>query len=253
MIAATALRPSGHFRLSKLAALCLRDPRTIKFRRQATGWSTAFLVLLSSCFLFAQLNTFAASDAASGSLRHEETHKAVELDGSDGYVALPDGILKGRREGTIEAWVQYGSLKGLQRFFSFGKFLNDMGCGFPSWQQTIKGESLGFFINSPSGGFQPITANTAIEVGTWYHLACVTGPRGMHLFLNGVEVSSSPHSASFADIHPGKLDRGLERGRRPIPTRDVQRADPRFPGLGSGSYRGANQGQPIQPVGREPT
>lgn len=25
----------------------------------------------------------------------------------------------------------------------------------------------------------------------------------MHLFLNGVEVSSSPHSASFADIHPG--------------------------------------------------
>lgn len=166
MIAATALRPSGHFRLSKLAALCLRDPRTIKFRRQATGWSTAFLVLLSSCFLFAQLNTFAASDAASGSLRHEETHKAVELDGSDGYVALPDGILKGRREGTIEAWVQYGSLKGLQRFFSFGKFLNDMGCGFP-WQQTIKGESLGFFINSPVADFNrsPRTQRSKLALG----------------------------------------------------------------------------------------
>jgi len=202
MISATALRSSGHFRLIKLAALCLRNLMIIKSRRQATGWSTAILALLGSCFLFAHLNTFAASDAASGSLRRVETHKAIELDGSDGYVALPDGILKGRREGTIEAWVQYGSLQGLQRFFSFGKFLNDMGCGFP-WQQRIKGASLQFFINSPSGGFQPITANTAIEVGTWYHLACVTGPRGMHLFLNGVEVSSSPHSASFADIHPG--------------------------------------------------
>lgn len=203
MTAATALHSSGNPRLIKTAALCLGFRRLIKSCRQTPSSSTVSLALLGFCLLFAKLDAYAATDANSVSHRDEEMHKALELDGSNGYVALPDGIMKGRTEGTVEAWVQYGSLEGLQRFFSFGKYLKDIGCGFPWRQQRVKGASLEFFINSPRGGYQPITANTAIEVGTWYHLACVTGPQGMHLFLNGVEVSSSPHAGSFADIHPG--------------------------------------------------
>jgi hypothetical protein len=111
---------------------------------------------------------------------------ALALDGTNGYVALPDGILADIGDFTVGVWVNWaGGASGNQRIFDFGTsditywslILNSSGAlRFTTTATTWYGEQN---INSPTG----------LPTGRWTHLAVtLSGTIGI-LYINGAEVA----------------------------------------------------------------
>ncbi|HAV64783.1 MAG TPA: hypothetical protein DCY13_20745, partial [Verrucomicrobiales bacterium] len=120
--------------------------------------------------------------------------RVLELDGRGSYVELPDDIFRDVDESTVEAWVLWRSFEDVQRFFSFGETSNDMGAG-----QEPAG-SLYYFIatSDKSAGVKKIKDVGSIDLGRWYHVAAVSGPAGMKLYLDGALVGINDSTLSLA-------------------------------------------------------
>jgi PAS domain S-box-containing protein len=119
----------------------------------------------------------------------------LELDGNNSYVELRDDIFQGLTEATVEAWVLWRNATRLQRFFSFGTTRRDTGVG------RERSGKLSYFL-SGSGGFAPIQAPDTVTVEQWHHVAAVSGPAGMKLYLNGSLVGQNDLAKSLSDV-PG--------------------------------------------------
>ncbi|MBL9175488.1 MAG: response regulator [Verrucomicrobiales bacterium] len=151
-----------------------------------------------------------------------ESRPVLILDGKGGYVQLPDDIFTNLTEATIEARVQWDAVAGdSQRLFSFGEMVRDMGVG-----QERRG-TLYFFTTAPGRDTaDKIFVDNVAESGDWQHVAAVTGPGGMRLYVNGVLAGSNPSTNSpastsgrrnligAANAHPsGEIHTKTLRGR----------------------------------------
>ena len=112
---------------------------------------------------------------------------AVDLDGADDYIGLPDAI--GRlRDFTIATWVNWDGGGDWQRVFDFGAgthqnlFLTPRagGAGLRLvLKDAINGRDVEHRINAP-----------ALATGRWVHLAAVMKSGAMTLYRNGQAVGS---------------------------------------------------------------
>jgi signal transduction histidine kinase/ligand-binding sensor domain-containing protein/CheY-like chemotaxis protein len=120
--------------------------------------------------------------------------RVLDLDGAGSYVELPDGILGNVEEVTVEAWVLWRHLDGLQRFFSFGQTTRDMGVGRSLEKQPRR---LNYFVSTETGA-RMISVADVVEVGRWHHVAAVLGADGIKLYLDGFLIGQgfSPNSLS---------------------------------------------------------
>lgn len=125
-------------------------------------------------------------------------NQVLELDGTNSYVQLPDDIFHTFTEGTVEAWVYPNHWNSYQRFFNFGEYQHDMGVGRP-WNQT---QGFQYFISQISaGGLQSETVvRSSVPAREWLHLAAVSGPGGMELYLNGGLIGVAPFTGSFNTV-----------------------------------------------------
>ena len=89
------------------------------------------------------------------------TNQVLELDGNGTYVQLPDDIFKGLTEGTVEAWLNPSHWDGIQRFFNFGAYQDDMGVGRPWNTQS----GLEFFSDIHIEVDQQITVEEGHRIG----------------------------------------------------------------------------------------
>jgi hypothetical protein len=119
----------------------------------------------------------------------------LDLDGRDSYVELPDDIFQELTEGTVEAWIFADHWNGIQRFFNFGEYEYDMGVGRP----LNKNSGLQFFISQIDLQSETVVQST-VPAREWLHLAAVSGPGGMELYLNGLLLGSAPFTGSFNSI-----------------------------------------------------
>lgn len=130
----------------------------------------------------------------------------LDLDGTGGYVELPPDIFNDLTEATVEAWVKIQSFPVVggitwARFFSYGAEQKDTGI------QADSSGQLFFFIADANHG--QATPQTQLEVpGTvrtneWYHIAAVSGPGGMKLFLDGAVLATNVYTGSFAALRNG--------------------------------------------------
>ncbi len=126
---------------------------------------------------------------------------AVELNGDDGYVQLPDGIVKNLSDFTIITWVYMESSQGYQRIFDFG---NDTATNMflTSSGGNAGAKGLAFCItNGGSGKEEKIQKGTELESGKWVHVAIsVSGNTGT-LYENGKKVGEN----SSMTLNPSKL------------------------------------------------
>jgi hypothetical protein len=109
------------------------------------------------------------------------TGQAIDLDGTDDFVALPSGILN-TADFTVAAWVNWDGGNAWQRIFDFGnnttKFLfltPNSGSG-----------TLRFAITATGGGTRQQTMETAaLTPGQWTHVAVSLKANVGKLFVNG--------------------------------------------------------------------
>ncbi|MCW5554049.1 MAG: response regulator [Verrucomicrobiae bacterium] len=126
------------------------------------------------------------------------TATVLELDGTNSYVQLPDDIFHTFTEGTVEAWMRPDHWNGIQRFFNFGEYQHDMGVGRP-WNLR---QGLQYFISQfeVGGPTSEAVVRSSVPAREWLHLAAVSGPGGMELYLNGGLIGVAPFTGSFNSV-----------------------------------------------------
>lgn len=116
------------------------------------------------------------------------TGNAVALNGSDGYVALPNQLMDDVSDFTISAWVFWNASRAWEHIFAFGggtdrylRLTPRAGNGVARFAITITGVSGELIING----------NAALPTGTWVHVAVTLSGSIGTLYVNGIEVGSN--------------------------------------------------------------
>ncbi|MEO8353025.1 MAG: LamG-like jellyroll fold domain-containing protein, partial [Chthoniobacteraceae bacterium] len=124
-------------------------------------------------------------------------NRVLALDGEGAFVNLPVGMFANLREMTIEAWVRFDSLKGLQRFFNYGSWGDDLYLGFERGSSDLV---FGTFHSPNPGRGYNLNAGAVVEEGRWCHVAVVIDARETRLYFNGALAKTAPGTSSFTDL-----------------------------------------------------
>ena len=166
-----------------------------------------------------------------------KTGNAVSLDGSTGYVALPNDIVADVSDFTIAAWVNWRGGQTWARIFDFGS-----GTGrYLFVTPKSHGGTMRFAITTNGGhGERTIDGNAALPAGQWAHVAVTLAADTATLYLNGNAIGSA-NDVIFAPWRIGKTAQNWI-GRSQYP------GDPFFNGLIDEFriYRGAMSAEQVK-------
>ncbi|PLB19033.1 MAG: Fibronectin type III domain protein [Flavobacteriaceae bacterium FS1-H7996/R] len=109
---------------------------------------------------------------------------AVSLNGSNGYVILPEGIVNNLTDFSISSWAKLDKVDNWARLFDFGSGTNNYMFITPKNGSNGK---LRYAIKN-GGGEQQINTSASLITGRWYHLAVTQSGTTAVLYLDGVEV-----------------------------------------------------------------
>ncbi|NLY42535.1 MAG: hypothetical protein GX066_00870, partial [Clostridiaceae bacterium] len=111
---------------------------------------------------------------------------AVQFNGTNGYVRLPNGIFKDLSDYTVATWFRADELREWQRIFDFGSstssyaFLTPMGGGRPRYG-----------IKQGSAAEQTLIVNNmTFPLNEWKHVALTTQGTTVRLYIDGVLVGT---------------------------------------------------------------
>ncbi len=192
-------RTEGQILTNTMAKLTGQEPGLLAFYnfadptqpgRDATGHGHDGKLMGNARIVAAQLP---------GSASSALVEKVIELDGTSSFVELPPNIFNDLDEATVEAWVKWRSFPAdnTARFFSYGELYHDTGI------QAEDNGTLDYFISEGQGQVRNVAVPVLLKTNEWYHIAAVSGKRGMKLYFNGVETVTNSHSGSFSAIKNG--------------------------------------------------
>jgi hypothetical protein len=147
--------------------------------------------------------TFAAGKVGSGALLLTST--------SNGYVAMPTGILTGATEMTVATWVYVTTVQSFQRIFDIGINAHSRSNPPADGSNTIymnlvpsganANRRLAFAITRTGlSGEQRVAATTAFPTAAWTHVAIVLGGGTGTLYINGVAAATSAITLRPTDL-----------------------------------------------------
>jgi hypothetical protein len=130
------------------------------------------------------------------------------LDGVDGYIDLPNGIVSGLTNITIESWITWNGGGTWQRIFDFGTSSNGEGQSGTGQRYLFVSPRGGanvarFVITGGSGGEERpvLDGPSAIpEDGSPVHVAVTYGPGVARLFINGRQVASGAYDTPLSAV-----------------------------------------------------
>jgi uncharacterized protein len=114
------------------------------------------------------------------------TGGAVSLNGTDGHVRLPSGILAGVNDFTLAGWVRIGAVATWSRIFDIGTGTNGYLFLTP---RSSAGTARFAITTSGAGGEQQINGPTALPAGAWTHVAVTLAGNLGVLYVNGTEAA----------------------------------------------------------------
>lgn len=112
---------------------------------------------------------------------------AVALDGKNGYVQLPDGIMNGATAYTVATWVKLDTLATWSRIFDFGNGTT----AYMFLTPNSGDNTLRYAITSGGGGAEQQINAPALPTGSWQHVAVTYGGNTATLYVNGTVVGSN--------------------------------------------------------------
>ncbi|HEX3720874.1 MAG TPA: LamG domain-containing protein, partial [Verrucomicrobiae bacterium] len=140
-----------------------------------------------------------------------EVGQSFLLDGTSGYMVIPDSPSLEPVSVTVEAWVKIFSTNGTQLIFA-----KPLGSGtFDSYGLALVNGAPLAAICDTSGFGTFVSINNALTLGQWYHLAYTyDGTSGQEaLYVNGAAVASANAGKSMSyDAHPLLLGADIENG-----------------------------------------
>lgn len=128
---------------------------------------------------------------------------ALDFDGINDYVRVPDSETYEVSTGTIKLWFKTdtnfadtsrmnGYLIGKQASDGISTFSVVM---LGAFHHSDNGGKLLFWIRDSDGSNSiSLESPTRLDDGFWHHVACVWGSEGMKLYIDGVEVASDPYT-----------------------------------------------------------
>ncbi|MBT4496644.1 MAG: hypothetical protein HOC74_02925, partial [Gemmatimonadetes bacterium] len=131
---------------------------------------------------------------------HPAGNRVLHLDGRDSYVELPGGIFDGLTAATVEAWVRWDDWDSFSQWFAFGADGEWRAMGINPFDRT---SILQFFIYPDKAPLRVLRAKSDLPLGQWCHMAAVSGPGGMRLYLNGMLLAHHGYEGSFAVVGEG--------------------------------------------------
>jgi signal transduction histidine kinase/DNA-binding response OmpR family regulator/ligand-binding sensor domain-containing protein len=124
-------------------------------------------------------------------------NRVLALDGRGQYVKLPVGMFGNLGEATIEVWVRFDTLNGLQRFFNYGSMGSDLFLGVEKGASDLH---FGiFYRHEPGRGFR-FQAGGVVEEGRWCHVAAVMDARETRLYFNGTLAAAVSKASGFTGL-----------------------------------------------------
>lgn len=126
------------------------------------------------------------------------TNRVLDLDGNSA-VELPSDIYNDLTEATVEFWVRAELPNQFGFAFTYGEEANDLIVAVPWFRGNIW-----FALATPTDGLQIVELRNVVRNQQWHHLAAVTGPEGMKLYLNGSLAGARDYGGSFNALGTGR-------------------------------------------------
>src|SRR6185436_12606875 len=129
-------------------------------------------------------------------------NRVLDLDGQGDYVRLPAAGFTNLAQATVEAWSRWRTFAAAARVFDFGERQREMYVAGPSANTAVAGSggSLKFLIVDAAGNRRRVEVFGGIRYNEWVHIAAVTGPGGVRLYLNGMLVATNAYTGSLSSI-----------------------------------------------------
>ena len=178
-----------------------------RFTHSVLGtWFLGFLlelVFLSfALLLFLPTSTTHAQPAA--------PNRVLDLDGRGDWVELPPAGFTNFHQATIEAWVRWRAFNLSARVFDFGAQQREIYVGSTSGGGTV---GMKFMIVDAAGSRRREEVYGGFRPDTWAHVAVVTGPGGVRMYLNGLLVATNSFAGSLSSLGADNYFLGIENFR----------------------------------------
>ncbi len=180
--------------------ILLALPEDERTRPSKSHLRSAILNCLALLMLLVGIETEAAlAQQASVPSSSPGTNHVLELDGNGGHVELPPNIFNDLERATVEAWVRWDEFTNVyKRVFNYGDAQRDF-----SITSLETGPTLWFVIGDAQGQLHEILVPNLLRAHQWCHVAAVSGPGGMKVYLNGALAGATNYTGSFAGLKNG--------------------------------------------------
>jgi hypothetical protein len=131
--------------------------------------------------------------------RNGKRGAAVALNGSNGYISLPAGLLANIADFSITAWVYWNGISNWERVFDFGTGVRQYMYLTP--RRDTGFASFGITVNGGVGD-EEINSSTALPSGQWVHVAVTLLGSVGTLYVNG-RVAGTNTGMLFAPFRLG--------------------------------------------------
>ena len=154
-----------------------------------------------------------------GIVKPRVEQRVLELSGHGSWLELPPNVLNDLREATVEVWVRWASLTGPpKRVLDYGAAQQDISIA------CREGGALWYVMGDPHHDLHSVIVNGIIRTQEWRHIAAVSGPGGMRLYLDGLLIGANPYPGSFASLGSGRAHYIGQRVTEDDPNSDSQGA-----------------------------
>jgi hypothetical protein len=125
---------------------------------------------------------------------------ALQLDGHDSYVQLPSNLFTNLTEATVEVWARWETFENYSRVFEFGAPWRSVSVFNLRHQPDLRYNVWPHYAKVNPALQNKIEVPGILRSNEWTHIAAVSGPGGMLLYVNGRLVGSHTNEASFAAL-----------------------------------------------------
>src|SRR5206468_10084340 len=103
-------------------------------------------------------------------------------------------------QATIEAWVKWRGFNAAARVFDFGARQQEMYVGTTVGSATPNSGGVKFLVVDAAGSRRREDVYGGLRLNEWTHVAVVTGPGGVRLYLNGVLAATNNFAGSLSSL-----------------------------------------------------
>lgn len=125
---------------------------------------------------------------------------ALQLDGHGSYVQLPPNLFTNLTEATVEVWARWESFENYSRVFEFGAPWRSVSVFNVRHQPDLRFNVWPRYAKINTALQNKIEVPGILRTNEWIHIAAVSGPGGMLLYVNGRLVGQHTNEASFAAL-----------------------------------------------------